>query len=128
PAAGPASGASRAPARPTTAPAPCSARAIAPPTPPEAPVTRAALPVRSNIASSPSPVLHACPAQPVSAPGRGDVLGRADGPRLRLLGDPPDHARKRLARADLPEFVDALRRHPFHRDRKSTRLNSSHVK
>ena len=88
-------------------PAPCSACAIAPPMPPEAPVTRAVLPVRSNMMS---------PA--VTAKWRGTLLQRLDegfdvGRRrwrspVKLGLDALGQAGEHLAGADL----DDARRHP----------------
>ena len=66
-------------------------------------MTSAALPVRSNMASLLS-----------RPPARATSSGGADRPGLDFLRDAPDHARQRLAGADLDRLGHALPGHPGH--------------
>src|ERR1043166_1267642 len=97
----------------TVAPCACSAFAIAPPIPPVAPVTRAVLPVRSNI--------------PVSLARSGGLRGRqrvlrshnvirpADRNPDGAIGNTFDQPAQHLAGADLEKSCHAVRSHEGHR-------------
>ena len=91
---------------------------MASPIPPVAPVTKAVLPVRSNMQL----FLSLARSAGSSFEG-GDIIRRADGNATRILGYTPQQAGQDLAGADLVKRAHALLRHegdrlaPTHRPR-----------
>src|SRR3974377_1546606 len=95
----------RVPETATVAPCVCRACAIAPPIPPLAPVTRAVLPVRSNITSSPN---SARLRRRERVFGHINIAGPADRNSNGAFGDPFDEPGQHLARTDFEKPSDAV--------------------